>query len=65
MYDITPFMERHPGGELIMQCAGREASVLFLTSHPLSVKKNILPKYLVGELVKPEGTFDYAFQSVF
>ena len=51
MYNISSWIPKHPGGEIIMQAVGKDATQLFLNNnHPSYVKKTILPKYYVGNL---------------
>jgi len=53
VYDISSWIPKHPGGEIIMQALGKDATQLFLTNgHPSYVKKTILPKYYIGNLKK-------------
>lgn len=49
VYDVTTWVSKHPGGQLIMNGAGRDASPLFLSYHPLKTSA-MLPKYLIGEI---------------
>ena len=51
VYNITSWIPKHPGGEIIMQALGKDATQLFITNnHPSYVKKTILPKYYMGTL---------------
>ena len=51
VYNITPWIPKHPGGEIIMQALGKDATQLFIdNNHPSYVKKTILPKYYIGTL---------------
>ena len=53
VYDITSWIPKHPGGDIIMQALGKDASQLFINNnHPDYVKKTILPKYFIGNLKK-------------
>ena len=45
--DITSFAKRHPGGDLILLAAGKDATVLFKTYHPRGVSKALLDKLTV------------------
>lgn len=65
VYDISSFVDVHPGGDLILQCLGRDSSVLFLSSHPLYVKRNMLPKYKIGKIQRPSSEFGYEWESSF
>lgn len=38
VYDVTSFVPRHPGGNMIFLNAGRESTRLFESYHPESVK---------------------------
>jgi cytochrome b involved in lipid metabolism len=51
VYNISSWIPKHPGGEIILQALGKDATQLFLTNgHPSYVKKTILPKYYIGNL---------------
>ena len=51
VYNISSWIPKHPGGEIIMQAVGKDATQLFLNNnHPSYVKKTILPKYYIGKL---------------
>ena len=53
VYNISSWIPKHPGGEIIMQAVGKDATQLFLNNnHPSYVKKMILPKYYIGNLIK-------------
>jgi len=65
VYDISSWVPQHPGGWLIAQGFGRECTVLFETSHPLYVKKQVLPKYKIGTLKRDDKLFDYNWNSEF
>eukprot|EP00210_Caulerpa_lentillifera_P002906 g2774.t1 len=49
VYDVTSFVEKHPGGNMIFLNAGRESTYLFKSYHPKYVNE-LLPKYLIGEV---------------
>lgn len=57
VYDITEFIDRHPGGrEIILLAVGRDATDLFNSYHPFtSVPRKILTKYRIGSL----ATFEH------
>jgi len=65
VYDVSSWVEKHPGGDLIMQGAGREATPFFIPYHPSKVSA-ILPKYQIGEVenYKPFYTWESEFYSV-
>lgn len=49
VYDVTKFVDEHPGGPIILTYAGFDATDVFAAFHePASYK--LLDKYLVGEL---------------
>lgn len=51
VYNISSWIPKHPGGDIIMQALGKDATQLFLNNnHPSYVKKTILPKYYIGNL---------------
>lgn len=52
VYDVTKFVPRHPGGNMIYLNAGRESTKLFESYHPDSVKP-ILSKFLIGRVEGP------------
>lgn len=52
VYNITSWIPKHPGGQIIMKAVGKDATQLFLDNgHPEYVKKTILPKYYIGNLI--------------
>ncbi|XP_065194552.1 delta(5) fatty acid desaturase A-like [Sycon ciliatum] len=53
VYDITNFVQSHPGGkEFILLAAGRDATDAFESYHPFTDKpKRVLAKYEIGKLV--------------
>lgn len=55
VYDITNFSANHPGGmEVLVDCAGVDATTLFDDVAHLEVAVKMLLPYLVGELVPHE-----------
>lgn len=46
--DITSFAERHPGGDIILLAAGKDATVLVETYHPRGVPMAVIDKLTVG-----------------
>jgi len=59
--DITDFAKRHPGGDLILLAAGKDASVLFETYHPRGVPESLVNKLTVG--VMKDGEIQDSFYS--
>lgn len=59
--DITQFSKRHPGGDIILLSAGRDATVLFQTYHPRGVSQSLLDKLQVGTLAdRPLSYYDWS-----
>ena len=51
VYDITDWIDKHPGGDIIMKGVGKDATLLFENiGHPEYVNK-ILKKMKVGEII--------------
>lgn len=49
VYDITDYVNSHPGGWLpISNLAGRDCTDAFANYHPARVYKNLLPRFLIG-----------------
>ncbi len=48
--DITSFAKRHPGGDIILLAAGKDATVLVETYHPKGVPMKVIEKLTVSEL---------------
>lgn len=65
VYDVSSWVEKHPGGDLIMQGAGREATPFFVPYHPSKVT-SLLKKYEIGEVenYKPFYTWKSEFYTV-
>lgn len=59
--DITSFASKHPGGDLILLAAGKDASVLFETYHPRGVPRSLVKKLTIG--VMERGSYDDSFYS--
>jgi len=58
VYDISKFLatEVHPGGDVIMTQAGKDASDIFHAYHPAYVAKRKFPKYKLGAVANPPET---------
>merc|ERR1711966_440683 len=52
-YDVTKFVPKHPGGNMIHVNAGGECTALFESYHPLKARK-VLEKFYVGDVVGDE-----------
>ena len=59
--DITDFARRHPGGDIILLAAGKDATVLFETYHPRGVPTSLLDKLQVGMM--KDGELPSSFYS--
>jgi hypothetical protein len=59
--DVTRFATVHPGGDLILLGAGKDASVLFETYHPRGVPGALIEKLRIGTM--EAGCFDGSFYS--
>ena len=53
VYDLTDFINDHPGGyEIMLEYAGTDATNVFVEK-PHTIEANqMLEKYLIGELIK-------------
>lgn len=65
VYDVTSWIPKHPGGNLLMNGAGRDATPIYMSYHPSRVD-SILPKYCIGEVedYAPYYKWDSEFYSV-
>ena len=53
VYNVTNWIDKHPGGKIIMTGVGKDATQLFLHyKHPSFVKESILPRYYIGDLAQ-------------
>lgn len=58
VYDVTSFLEEHPGGgEILLEYAGRDASLAFRGSGHSVQAVRALEKFLIGELPIHEKIF--------
>ena len=51
IYDVTDYIKYHPGGDIILEDAGKDATEAFETYHPWVNYKSILSKFMVGTLL--------------
>jgi hypothetical protein len=69
VYDLTQFVPRHPGGDVISLASGIDATILFETYHVRSVNPSIVKKYQIGTLQtvgsKGEANSCYSWDSPF
>ena len=55
VYDVTKFMDEHPGGEeVLLEQAGKDASEIFEDVSHSADAKDLMKTYLVGELPEHE-----------
>ncbi|KAJ8918482.1 hypothetical protein NQ315_008179 [Exocentrus adspersus] len=58
VYDVTEFLEEHPGGsDILLEYAGREASVAFRGSGHSAQALRALDRFFIGELPLHERIF--------
>eukprot|EP01090_Pellita_catalonica_P017718 TRINITY_DN5426_c0_g1_i1.p1 TRINITY_DN5426_c0_g1~~TRINITY_DN5426_c0_g1_i1.p1 ORF type:complete len:124 (+),score=21.23 TRINITY_DN5426_c0_g1_i1:812-1183(+) len=54
VYDISDFVDDHPGGEIIMDGAGADATEMFEEADHTDDAYELLKEYCIGYLSKPE-----------
>ncbi|GAV01754.1 hypothetical protein RvY_12413 [Ramazzottius varieornatus] len=56
VYDITTWLDRHPGGKkVLLLAAGRDCTDLFISYHPFTEKPaQLLAKYCIGQVTTTE-----------
>jgi len=58
VYDVTDFLDEHPGGvDILLEYAGRDASVAFRGSGHSEQTLKSLSRFLIGELPMDERIF--------
>lgn len=58
VYDCTDFLKTHPGGyDVILEYAGRDATLAFIGTGHSSMARQSLERYLIGELPQGEKIF--------
>ena len=58
VYDCTELLQSHPGGyDVILEYAGRDATLAFIGTGHSSTARESLEKYLIGELPFEERIF--------
>jgi len=51
VYDVTPFMEEHPGGdEVLLACTGKDATADYVDIGHSESAKELMAQYCIGEL---------------
>ncbi|CAG9783387.1 unnamed protein product [Diatraea saccharalis] len=57
VYDVTKFLEEHPGGEeVLLEKAGQDATEPFEDVSHSSDARSLMKKYKIGELVEADRT---------
>lgn len=63
VYDITDFTKAYPGGDFILQGAGKNYTAIFLATHPLNVSQNLLKVFerdhCIGEISDDDSCYEY------
>ncbi|XP_018318601.1 cytochrome b5 [Agrilus planipennis] len=55
VYDVTPFLNEHPGGEeVLLEQAGKDASEAFEDVGHSTDARELMTKYRIGEIVESE-----------
>jgi len=58
VYDVTNFLNEHPGGEyIILEFAGRDATIAFRGTRHGKDSYQMLEKYLIGDLIASERLY--------
>jgi len=58
VYDCTEFLRNHPGGQdVLMEYAGRDATLAFVSTGHSAVARASLDRYKIGELPPEERIF--------
>ena len=54
VYDITKYWQKHPGGKIILEAAGRDGTSLFDNYHPYIDAPYNLPRNILGKVNSAE-----------
>ena len=57
VYDITPWNQLHPGGNVLNTLAGEDSTAMYYSNH-FKDSKHLLNKFLIGYVNKHEPLFD-------
>jgi|LGOV01.1.fsa_nt_gb linoleoyl-CoA desaturase len=57
VYDITPWIKEHPGGNVFTILAGEDATAMFYSNH-FKASKNLLQKFLIGTIEEYKPLFN-------
>jgi len=58
VYDVTQWIPRHPGGEIILQGSGGDCSGVFRSYHPDYVEEKLLSKFRIGRVASNDRYVD-------
>jgi len=58
VYDVTNWVGKHPGGRIILNGAGREATALFMSYHPTHVY-SMIDKYRIGSVLNYQSFYQW------
>ncbi|CAH2088407.1 unnamed protein product [Euphydryas editha] len=58
VYDVTSYIPQHPGGDVMLEEAGKDATKAFNEVDHTSDAAKILEKYKIGEIVDEEKKYD-------
>jgi len=68
VYDISTFVNSHPGGRLILACAGDDGTVLYETHHPFDKRTKAikyLENYYIGDIAEKDEGITYKFSPMY
>lgn len=65
VYDISLFAYDHPGGDIILLSAGKDATILFESYHSKPISETILRKCRIGKLVDCDKSTYFSWDSEF
>ena len=60
VYDVTKWAVSHPGGNIILLGAGRDATILFESYHVAGVSASLLRKYCSGRCLDTKSYYDFS-----
>ena len=60
VYDVTSWIDRHPGGDIICSLAGEDVSALFHSSHFRDVPSRLLDQFRIGIVEESRAELDVA-----
>lgn len=60
VYDITNYVEKHPGGKLVLNSmGGKDCTDVFANYHQARVYQTMLPAYCIGEIGNPSEVYPH------